>query len=182
MRSKHTEFGGPEVSKDALVYRFKDYWGGPKLRAVYVDQASRMIHFYNCHRPRKFLPVSEDEWFSCSVDELQRASDVVILKAEVPPLLHVQTPSGLAIIHGRHAGYKEIRDIIQEFAPQSTLEYETKTAMVLGIPFGAFVGFFAGWNLLPSDGDATQYIMGGIVLGAASGFLLAWFVGRLRED
>jgi len=54
--------------------------------------------------------------------------------------------------------------------------------MVLGIPFGAFVGFFAGWNLLPSDGDATQYIMGGIVLGAASGFLLAWFVGRLRED
>jgi hypothetical protein len=192
MRSKHTEFGGPEVSKDALVYSFKDHWGGPKLRAVYVDQASRMIHFYNCHRPRKFLPVSEDEWFSCSVDELQRAFDVTIpLKVDSPPAMHVHTPSGIAIIIGRHAGYKEIRDIIQEFAPKSTPESETKAAMVSGIIIGALVGWYAGWKLLPltpagtfvgDDGTLIQYTMGGIVLGAASGFLLAWFVGRLRED
>ena len=185
MRSTHTEIGWPEVSKDALCYVFTPICANDP-GTVIVDQPSRMVHFYNCHRPQQFLPVSKDEmkkWFSCSVDELQWAYS---FGDNTPDgeCLHVHTTSGKAIITNRlglvtEDGYEEIRDIIKELAPIRNLKAETEFIQPMAILFGAFAGFFAGWNLLPSDGDATYYIMGGIVLGAASAFLLVWFAGRV---
>mgnify|MGYP006424046199 FL=1 len=60
----------PGISQDALVYRFNKV---SKSAAVYVDHTGQMLHFYNCHTPRKFLALTTSRWFSCTINELQGA-------------------------------------------------------------------------------------------------------------
>jgi len=172
----------PTISQDALVYRFNNL---SKSGAVYVDHAGQMLHFYNCHTPRKFLALTASRWFSCAINELQGAIPFTPPRrygGQSVESLHVLTTSGKAIIPGTETGYEEIRDIIRQLVPVTAPQASTEhPLMPLACLLGGIVGLIAGWYLTPSksnDETMTQYILFGTALGAATSGLLVWFAGR----
>ncbi len=172
----------PGISQDALVYRFNKV---SKSAAVYVDHTGQMLHFYNCHTPRKFLALTASRWFSCTINELQGAIPFTPPRrygGQSVESLYVLTTSGKAIISGTETGYEEIRDIIRQLVPVADPQASTEhPLMPLACLFGGIVGLIAGWQLTPSnsnDETMTQYIFFGTAFGAATSGLLVWFAGR----
>ena len=172
----------PPISHDALVYRFNNL---SKSGAVYVDHTGQMLHFYNCHTPRKFLALTASRWFSCTINELQGAIPFTPPRrygGQSVESLYVLTTSGKAIISGTETGYEEIRDIIRQLVPVADPQASTEhPLMPLACLFGGIVGLIAGWYLAPStsnDETMAQYILFGTALGAATSGLLVWFAGR----
>jgi hypothetical protein len=127
----------PEMSSDSLVYRFNKKTGLGKTGTVYVDQAGRMLHFFNCHVPRGFWNLQPSKWFSCAFDELRAAT---AFKAPYvkrgasssysvnrgPESLTVVTVGGKAKIPGTATGYEEMWDIITELKPVADPEASTE--------------------------------------------------------
>ena len=164
----------PDIPADALVYRFSN---GMKSAAIHVDTAGRLIHFHNCHIPRRIL-ASAAEWFSCSVDDVQ-AAHVFRYRGES---LTVVTSSGKAWIPATAAGYTELRDTIKELVPFARPGFSTDHQM-MGMVYvcGALVGLFAGVLLTPrnsADSTLGLFVLAGAFLGVAGSYGLVWAADR----
>lgn len=169
----------PEIPQDAIVYRFSN---GVKPAAVYVDNASRAIHFYNCHAPRRFL-ASSSEWFSCGVDAILGAH-VFRYRGES---LTIVTTQGKALISATGLGYEELRDTVRELVPCSRPGFSTDHPMMgMVYLFGAIVGLFGGVLLTPrnaSDATLGLFVLVGTIAGVAGSYLLVWAADRfLRKN
>ena len=190
----------PEMSSDSLVYRFNKKIGLGKTGAVYVDQAGRMLHFFNCHVPRGFWNSQPSKWFSCAFDELRavtafkapyvkRGADSSYRVNRGPESLTVVTVVGKAKIPGRATGYEEVRDIIKKLKPVAEAEASTEhPATRSALLWGSGVGLFSGlWyaSLFPNtaNNDIILYlcVLVGPVVGIAGSCLLIWFAGRFLK-
>ncbi len=169
----------PDIPDDVLVFRFPN---GLKSAAIHVDVAGRLIHFHNCHAPRKFLS-SAAEWFSCPVDDIQGCHDMA-------SSLTVVTATGKAIIHhdeqwSSERGYKELRDTIQELVPFTRPGFSSDHPMMGYVYlFGAVAGLFGGAVLTPrnaNDSTLGLFVLIGTILGVASSFLMVWTCDRFLK-
>ena len=189
----------PEMSSDSLVYRFNKKIGLGKTGAVYVDQAGRMLHFFNCHLARGFWTLTASRWFSCAFDELravtafkapyvQRGAGSSYRVNRGSESLTVVTVGGKAKIPGTSTGYEEMRDIIKKLKPVADEDASTEhPATFFALLWGSIVGGIGGLivaqpTVSTSDGDlfwGSLWI--GAAVGIASSLLLIWFAGRFLK-
>ena len=58
------------IPHDAITCRFPTGFANSKSGAIIVDPKKGVIHFENCHVPRRFLAVAEP-WFTCPLSDVR---------------------------------------------------------------------------------------------------------------
>ena len=175
----------PEMSGDTLFYSFEKL-NKSGVGAVYVDPASRMLHFCNCHTHRGFWNVFASRWFSCAVDELRAAYAFKPPRTrrsdESHESLTVVTTGGKATIPGTAIGYRRMRAIIKEFKPVADPETATEhPGMLFALIGGAFIGFMFVYGTFDLRTTSDLYYVVGAVLGAVIAWLLVRFGGHFLK-
>lgn len=171
----------PDIPDDALIHRFRNGW---KSAAIYVDRSGQMVHFYNCHAPRRFLSLARG-WISCPVDEIL-AVHVYRGRRTRSESLTVVTANGKVMCFDSDASYKPLRDTLIQLAPDVGPEFAKDhplTHLVWG--FGAASGLFAGAYQTPihaRDWTLDWYILGGMFLGAAGAYVFTWSFNRISSS
>jgi hypothetical protein len=170
----------PDIPDDALVFRFPN---ARKSAAIHVDVAGRMIHFHNCHTPRKFV-LSGPVWFSCPVDDIHGCH---VFKYRGDAMSgYIATAAGKTpLIPGTEPAFQELRDTIQEVVPFPRPGRSADHPMVgMVYLFGALAGLFGGALLTPNnanDSTLRLFVLCGTILGAAGSILLVWTYDRFLK-
>ncbi len=153
----------PSMSVDADVYRFSN---GLKSAAVYLDHDAEVIHFHNCHVPRRFLAVT-DEWFSCPFTDL-RGAHIFRYRGES---ITVVTATGKALILPSGRDFNAICSVMKELVPRTQPGFSTDHPVIgMVYIFGTLAGLFLGVMLTPEN--ASDAALGLFVLvGATAGFI-----------
>jgi hypothetical protein len=81
----------PSIPDDALVCRF---WTGLKAVSIAVDSDAAVIHFENCHVPRRFLATAQT-WYSCPIGDVRGVHRFGYSRGES---LTIVTATGKAVI------------------------------------------------------------------------------------
>ncbi len=164
----------PDIPERALTYMFP---GIPKSGVVFVDTDDGLIHFKDCHVPRKFLS-SAQAWYSCPIGDL-KGVHVFRYRGES---LTVVTPTGKALIPATGDKYPELRKTLTGLVPHSQPGFSTDHPM-MGMVYvaGALLGLFAGVFLTPRNaGDSTLglFVLTGTIFGVAGIHLLVYVADR----
>jgi hypothetical protein len=158
----------PTISDDAIVCPFST---GIKSASIAVDPGAAVIHFENCHVPRRFLATAQT-WFSCPISDV-RAVHRFIYDGES---LTIVTATGKALIPATATNYLELREFITDAVPENQRGFATDHPM-MGMVYvaGSLVGLFGGVFLTPrnsSDSTLAVFVLSGTVLGVACSHLL----------
>lgn len=138
----------PDRSDDALICRFT--WFGSRVRLAMADFGKKQIYFRNCHTPRKFLAVAQDE-FSCSFAEL-----VAVYRYQFRgDSLTIVTTQGKALVPSTATDYEQLCARLPSCVPPNPPVVDTENPLV-GIVYvaGALVGLFLGLVITPQNASA----------------------------
>ena len=167
-------FGQPDMSEGVRVFHFPVM---SKAGAVYIDEAAGLIHFRNCHVPRKFL-ASEEEWFSCPLDDLK---GVHVFRSRVESVTIV-TAEGKVVIPYYGRDFAELRDLLKELVPTTAPGFSADHPMMSMVYLGgALAGLFGGVVATPRNAtDSTMglFVLGGSILGVAGVHTVVVFADR----
>lgn len=139
-----------------------------------------MVHFGNCHKPRRFLARTSG-WYSCKPSDLKG----VYLFRYHGELLTVVTEFGRANIPFTATHYQKIRQYLMEAAPANHPEVATDNpVMPMVYVGGALLGMFGGIvlnNLLtPHSSEMWMGLFSliGAIVGVLSSHIFVLFAGR----
>lgn len=138
----------PDHSDDALICRFT--WFGNRVRVAIVDFGKKQLYFRNCHTPRKFLAVAQDE-FSCSFAEL-----VAVHRYQVRgDSLTIVTTQGKALVPSTATDYEPLCKRLPSCVPADPPVLDTENPLI-GFVYvaGALVGLFLGLVITPQNASA----------------------------
>lgn len=170
MRPQTASSKQPDISNGAIECRFRVI----NSRSVFVDEERRLIHFGGCHVPRRFLSTVQP-WFICP------ASDVRAVHIATEGLTIV-TSQGKAFIPADGENFDELRNAIRRLVPSNQPGLSAEHPMMgLGYVFGAIVGLFVGWSLVPmtaSDSTLVLSLLAGPCLGVAIVHFLVCFIDQ----
>lgn len=160
----------PDIPDGALACRFST---GVKSASVSLDVDSGLIHFRDCHVPRRFL-ASAQPWFSCTLTDV-KGVHVFRYRGES---LTIVTAGGKALIPATATNYTELREMLDELVPFSQPGFSTDHPM-MGMVYlaGALMGIFLGAFLTPrnsSDSTMGLFVLAGAVLGVVASYLLVF--------
>lgn len=167
----------PEIAASAISCSFAT---PTDAAAVYLDADDGVIHFQNCHVPRRLI-ASASEWFTCRVDEIL-AVHLFRYRGES---LTIVTPEGKAVIPESGTGYAEFRDRIRQSVPFTQPGFSTDHPM-MGFVYllGALGGLFLGFLLTPqnsSDATLGVFVLIGAFLGTVCSFVLVWSADHIWQ-
>ena len=135
-----------------------------------------MIHFQNCHTPRKLLS-SAQPWFSCPISDI-KGLHVFRYRGES---LTIVTAAGKALIPATSAGYEQLRQTLKQLVPRNEHGFSSDHPM-MGMAYlaGALLGLFAGVMLTPKNAnDSTLGVFA--VVGSALGVVFIYLLVVLAE-
>jgi hypothetical protein len=112
----------PHIPEDALACHFST---GVKSAAVYLDSDNGLIHFRDCHVPRRFL-ASAQPWYSCPVTDV-KGVHVFRYRGES---LTIVTATGKAQISAAATNYAELRELLNELVPVNQPGFSTDHPMM----------------------------------------------------
>ncbi len=163
----HT-FDRPTIPENAIVCPF---FTGFKSASVAVDPGAALIHFENCHVPRRFF-AAKQTWFSCPISDV-RGVHRFHYRGES---LTIVTATGKAPIPATATNYLKLCEFLVEQVPANQSGFSTDHPM-MGMVYlaGAFVGLFGGAFLTPrnsSDSTLGKFVLFGAMLGVAGSHLL----------
>lgn len=166
----------PKVSSNAVICEFST---GLNAAKVILDSEAGMVHFGNCHTPRKFL-ARTSEWYSCRISDLKGVY-LFCLNGE---LLTVATDSGRANIPYRATHYQEIRQYLMEAAPANQPEFATDNPVmpmvyVGGGLIGVGVGVVLTALLMPHSSEMWLGLF--FLIGAVGGVLASHGIVDLAQ-
>jgi hypothetical protein len=163
----------PAFSDQALVCRLAGLFG--KAQVVILDESAGMIHFGNCHTPRRFLGTTE-RWRSCPISEVVAAHPFASKGNES---LTVVTQTGSALLYDGMENYRALRERLEAILPPWQAGFSADHPMMPLIYVGAaLVGVIVGgavgvWVGSRNPGDATW-----VEIGAFVGALVMVFLAR----
>jgi hypothetical protein len=175
----------PELSDDLLVYRFSQKHGaaGPESesdRAVIVDRGNQVIHFRNCHTPRRFFALRAQPLVSCQFDEILAAYRGRLRGAV---WVDVITPTGKARIPRTdpEGVYEELTQQLLALAPNDLrAPAEEHPLMVPVYVAGGLGGMVPLLYLMPRNSSAAVMILAGL-LGIVLGIGAVFWTVRLGQ-
>ncbi|MFO0865620.1 MAG: hypothetical protein U0744_13375 [Gemmataceae bacterium] len=150
----------PSFSDQALVCRHTGLFG--KAQVAILDEMTGMIHFGNCHTPRRFLGTTE-RWRSCPIKEVIAAHPFASKGHES---LTVVTQAGNALLYDGMENYQAFRERLEALLPPWQAGYSAEHPMMGFIYVGAaLVGVLLGggagvWIGPKNPGDATWLLIG----------------------
>ena len=139
-----------------------------------------MIHFENCHVPRRFGATAQT-WFSCPVSDV-RGVHRFFYHGES---LTIVTATGKALIPAYATKYIELREFLTDAVPANQSGFSNDNP-IMGFVYlaGALVGLFGGAFLTPrnsSDSTLGVFVLFGTILGVAGSHLLIRLGDRLLK-
>ena len=157
----------PVCSADALICRSTTVF--IKAQVVILDEPQKVIHFGNCHTPRRFLAWGE-KWRSCSLDEVVAAHP---FRHKGHESLTIVTKAGAALIPDSMENYSPLKDRLHRLLPPWHAGFSTDHPMMGMIYVGAaLVGLFVGVCLAPRQARDQALVFWAIV-GASGGVAAA---------
>ncbi len=166
----------PNISDDALIFCFQS---GSKVAAIYIDRPNQLIHFHNCHAPRRFLSMYS-EWYSCPITQIQAAFD---FRYRGQSSLTVVTTAGRALIAGTANDFDQLRAIMKELVPYAPYGYSLDHPLMGMVAVGgAFAGIMAGVSMTPvaaPDSTLGMFVLAGAAGGIGVSYSLVWASERL---
>lgn len=166
------------IPDDAIVCRFPAGYANNKSGAIIVDPNQGVIHFENCHEPRRFLAMAES-WFTCPLSDV-RGVHRFQYRGES---LTIVTTKGKALVLSTASGYHCLCEYLLKAIPENQPGFATDHPM-MGIVYiaGALVGMFSGVALTPNHSSDTTFVLFfvlGTVLGVAGSYFLIFCGDRL---
>jgi hypothetical protein len=169
------------IPDDAIVCRFSN---GRKPASIAVDIGGSVIHFKNCHVPRRFIASAQD-CFSCPISHVTGVHRF-IYRGES---LTIVTTMGKALIPATAGNYVELREFLTKAVSVNEPGFSTDHPM-MGMVYlvGGFVGGL--FSVLLTPGNASEstllvFILSGTILGVVGIHLLIRFghwLKTARED
>ncbi len=157
--------GQPHISEGSLTHIFPR---GLSSGAVIVDLNAGLIHFKNCHSPRKFWSWAQP-WFSCPITDIEA---VHVFSDRVCETLTIVTATGKAVILCNGTDYLELMNKLKELVPYNQPGFATDNPMMSDVILaGAFVGIVAGVAfaaVLPGPWSSYPSVMALGMLGGGS--------------
>jgi hypothetical protein len=163
------------VHDDVFVCRFST---GFKSAAVVVDARESVIHFENCHVPRKNFATASAK-FSCPVSDI-KAVHRFTYRGES---LTIVTATGKALVPSTATNYGRLCEYLRKAVPVNAPGFSADDPR-MGFVYvaGALIGLGGGVFLTPrnsSDFTLGMFVLVGTVLGVVGGHLLVRLGDRL---
>lgn len=151
----------PTFSPNSLVCRYAGWMGKPV--SVIVDRDAGMIHFQNCHTPRKFWVLSAQPWFSCRFRDLVAAHP---FSHKGHRSLTIVTQSGKALVSENASNYDSLCQAMTKSIPEGgrAITADHPALPVLHV-FVAIGGFFLGLSIAPKGISDVSF--GLLLVGSA---------------
>jgi hypothetical protein len=175
----------PDRSNDLLVYTISRKQGaaGPGSesdRSVIVDRGNQVIHFRNCHTPRRFLALRAQPLVTCRFDEMLAAYRGGSRGAV---WVDVITPTGKAHIPRTdpEGVFEELYQQLLALAPNDLrAPAEEHPLMVPVYVAGGLGGMVPLLYLMPKNSSAAVMILAGL-LGIVLGIAAVFWTVRLGQ-
>lgn len=180
-----TPAAAPDLSDDVLVYRFEKKAGAGEAgsdfeRAVILDRGNQVVHFWNCHSPRRFFAVRAQPLVTCRFDEVLAAYEG---RHRDAVWVDVITPTGKARIPKADpaGGFDDLCRQLRALAPDDRrAPAEEHPLMILVYVAGGLAGLVALLCALPRDSGAPATTLAGL-LGVVSGIAGVYWAVRLSH-
>lgn len=168
------------IPHDAIACRFSSGFANTKSGAVIVDPKQGVIHFENCHVPRRFLAMAEP-WFTCPLSDV-RGVHRFQYRGES---LTIVTTKGKALVLATASDYSRLCEYLLKAIPENQPGFATDHPM-MGMVYlaGALIGMFGGFALTTNRTSNTTFgliFVFGSVLGVAGSHFLIFCADRLLK-
>lgn len=143
-----------------------------------------MIHFQNCHTPRKFFAVKAQSQFSCPLADLQTGSRYrPTIKGNTVDFVTIVTSVGQAHLPSTATNYELLCGILPDLIPPNSQKISADRAALLErCAIGALVGALLGLSMITaktSDSSVILHFLVGAVVGAALPFVTTLLMRRM---
>lgn len=172
-------------SVDPLVCQTIGWRGKPV--SVIVDRAAGVIHFQNCHTPRKFLAIKAQSQFSCPLADLQDGYRYrKTYRGNTNDFVTIVTSVGKAHLSSTATNYESLCGILPDLIPPGSQSISTDHPVVLErCAIGALVGAVLGISMITtktSDSSVVLHLLVSIVVGATLPFVATLLTRRMRNS
>ncbi len=155
----------PHISEHERSYRFQN---GLLPAAVAIDEEQQVIHFFNCHAPRRMFATSQPR-FCCPLSDLLG----IYLVSYPQGAFTVVTQQGKASIPSGYDGFLELRERLTSLVPRNAPRFaEDQPLMGMVYLGGACCGLLAGYVMTPDNAnDSTLGLL--MIMGAILGPIIS---------